>query len=77
VIIEPIINLAAKEKRDFVDKLLISGGKPLFGTVEISGAKNAALPARALAELDNHEKGMQCRIKKINNVAGQFRLRKF
>ncbi len=27
-----------------MDKLLISGGKPLFGSVEISGMKNSALP---------------------------------
>lgn len=27
-----------------MDKIVIDGGKPLFGTVEISGAKNAALP---------------------------------
>jgi len=38
-----------------VDKLLISGGKPLFGTVEISGAKNAALPAMAAALLTNEK----------------------
>lgn len=30
-----------------MDKILIKGGKPLLGTVEISGAKNAALPALA------------------------------
>ncbi len=27
-----------------MDKLVIDGGKPLAGTVSISGAKNAALP---------------------------------
>ena len=43
-----------------MDKLLIEGGTPLQGTVRISGAKNAALPAMAAAlltservELDN------------------------
>jgi len=43
-----------------MDKLLIEGGKPLEGTVRISGAKNAALPCMAAAlltcervELDN------------------------
>jgi UDP-N-acetylglucosamine 1-carboxyvinyltransferase len=43
-----------------MDKLLIEGGRPLEGTVRISGAKNAALPAMAAAlltsdrvELDN------------------------
>ena len=30
-----------------MDKILIKGGKPLLGTVDISGAKNAALPALA------------------------------
>lgn len=30
-----------------MDKILITGGKPLYGTVKISGAKNAALPAMA------------------------------
>src|SRR5579864_2564477 len=46
--------------RDVMDKLLIEGGKPLEGTVRISGAKNAALPCMAAAlltcdrvELDN------------------------
>lgn len=34
-----------------MDKLLIEGGKPLEGTVHISGAKNAALPAMAAALL--------------------------
>ena len=35
-----------------MEKIIINGGKPLFGEVEISGAKNAALaiiPAAALA----------------------------
>jgi UDP-N-acetylglucosamine 1-carboxyvinyltransferase len=43
-----------------MDRLLIEGGRPLEGTVRISGAKNAALPAMAAAlltaervELDN------------------------
>ena len=34
-----------------MDKLLIEGGRPLNGTVRISGAKNAALPAMAAALL--------------------------
>jgi len=34
-----------------MDKFLISGGTPLHGTVEISGAKNAALPAMAASLL--------------------------
>jgi hypothetical protein len=34
-----------------MDKLVIRGGTPLLGTVRISGAKNAALPAMAAALL--------------------------
>ena len=34
-----------------MDRFKISGGKPLAGTVQISGAKNAALPAMAAALL--------------------------
>jgi UDP-N-acetylglucosamine 1-carboxyvinyltransferase len=34
-----------------VDKIVIQGGKPLFGDVQISGAKNAALPILASALL--------------------------
>ena len=34
-----------------MDKLIIDGGKPLSGSVEISGAKNAVLPIMALALL--------------------------
>jgi UDP-N-acetylglucosamine 1-carboxyvinyltransferase len=42
----------AKDKRgDGVDKFLIKGGRPLHGAVEISGAKNSALPAMAAALL--------------------------
>ena len=34
-----------------MDKFLIHGGRKLEGTVRISGAKNAALPAMAAALL--------------------------
>ena len=34
-----------------MDKFLIKGGKPLDGTVAISGAKNSALPAMAASLL--------------------------
>src|SRR5215472_12309780 len=37
--------------RSLMDKLVIRGGNPLIGTVRISGAKNAALPAMAAALL--------------------------
>src|SRR6266436_8793470 len=36
-----------------MDKFRIRGGKPLHGTVRISGAKNSALPAMAAALLTN------------------------
>jgi len=36
-----------------MDKLVIRGGNPLHGTVRVSGAKNAALPAMAAALLTN------------------------
>lgn len=38
-----------------MDKLLINGGKPLDGKVQISGAKNAALPAMAASLLTEEE----------------------
>ncbi len=38
-----------------MDKLLIIGGKPLHGKVQISGAKNAALPAMAASLLTEEE----------------------
>src|SRR3982751_4910505 len=34
-----------------MDKLVIRGGNPLLGTIRVSGAKNAALPAMAAALL--------------------------
>ena len=34
-----------------MDKFVIRGGNPLLGTMRISGAKNAALPAMAAALL--------------------------
>src|SRR5512142_2016185 len=36
---------------NFMDKFVIRGGNPLVGTVRVSGAKNAALPAMAAALL--------------------------
>ncbi|ORU90971.1 MAG: UDP-N-acetylglucosamine 1-carboxyvinyltransferase [Cycloclasticus sp. symbiont of Poecilosclerida sp. N] len=37
-----------------MDKLIIQGGRPLFGEIRISGAKNAALPILAGALLAEH-----------------------
>ncbi|MCX5759607.1 MAG: UDP-N-acetylglucosamine 1-carboxyvinyltransferase, partial [Candidatus Hydrogenedentes bacterium] len=34
-----------------MDKILIRGGKPLHGSVQVRGAKNAALPLMAAAIL--------------------------
>ena len=36
-----------------MDKIEIVGGKPLTGTINISGAKNAALPIMAASLLTN------------------------
>ena len=41
----------AQSIRLFMDKLVIRGGSPLLGTIRVSGAKNAALPAMAAALL--------------------------
>jgi UDP-N-acetylglucosamine 1-carboxyvinyltransferase len=38
-----------------MDKFLIKGGKPLHGTVRISGAKNSALPVMAAALLTSDQ----------------------
>ncbi len=38
-----------------MDKLVISGGRPLRGTVRVSGAKNAALPAMVASLLTEEE----------------------
>ena len=38
-----------------MDKIEIFGGKPLVGTISISGAKNAALPIMAASLLTNNE----------------------
>jgi UDP-N-acetylglucosamine 1-carboxyvinyltransferase len=42
-----------------MDKFLIEGGRPLSGTVPISGAKNAALPAMAAALLTSEPLHLQ------------------
>ena len=41
-----------------MDRILISGGVPLEGTVEISGAKNAALPIMAAGLLTDERSGL-------------------
>ena len=47
--------LIATQKGIPLDKLLIKGGKPLYGRIVTSGAKNAALPAMAAALLTAEE----------------------
>src|SRR5258708_28744346 len=38
-------------RESFMDKFVIRGGNPLVGSIRVSGAKNAALPAMAAAIL--------------------------
>ncbi len=47
-----------------MDKLIINGGKPLSGTISISGAKNAALPILSACILAEGN----CNLKNIPNV---------
>ncbi|MGV7220779.1 MAG: UDP-N-acetylglucosamine 1-carboxyvinyltransferase [Nitrospinales bacterium] len=56
-----------------MDKIVIQGGKPLHGQVEISGAKNAALPVLAATILTsgrNHISGLP----KVQDVVTMIRL---
>jgi len=56
-----------------VDKIIIRGGKPLHGQVDINGAKNAALPTLAatlLTEGRSHIKGLP----RVRDVATMVRL---
>src|SRR6476660_2069958 len=39
------------QSKGLMDKFVIRGGNPLLGTIRVSGAKNAALPAMAAALL--------------------------
>ncbi|MDO5115414.1 MAG: UDP-N-acetylglucosamine 1-carboxyvinyltransferase [Synergistaceae bacterium] len=43
--------MGMNEERKLADKMLVRGGKPLNGTVDIQGAKNAALPIMAASIL--------------------------
>src|SRR5260221_123587 len=42
---------AVEPRESFMDKFVIRGGNPLAGSIRVSGAKNAALPAMAAAIL--------------------------
>src|SRR5262249_7699604 len=43
--------LLQNQSKGLMDKFVIRGGNPLLGTIRVSGAKNAALPAMAAALL--------------------------
>jgi len=46
-----LFHSASGNDADHMDKFVIRGGTPLLGTIRVSGAKNAALPAMAAALL--------------------------
>ncbi len=56
-----------------MDKLLIRGGKPLSGTVAMSGAKNAALPILCAALL-SEEALVLDNVPKLHDVASMLKL---
>ncbi|MCG2712433.1 MAG: UDP-N-acetylglucosamine 1-carboxyvinyltransferase, partial [Candidatus Omnitrophica bacterium] len=55
-----------------MDKIIIEGGVPLRGTIEISGAKNAALPIIAAALLTEEK----CVIKNVPALRDVFTMLK-
>lgn len=62
-----------REDRDSLEKLVIKGGRPLYGSVKISGAKNSAiavLPATLLADSPSTLENMP----KIRDVAVYLQL---
>ncbi|MBE7522386.1 MAG: UDP-N-acetylglucosamine 1-carboxyvinyltransferase [Burkholderiales bacterium] len=54
-------------RNDVVDKLVIEGGRPLEGTVAVSGAKNAALPILCAALLADEPLELS-QVPKLNDV---------
>ncbi len=56
-----------------MDKLLIEGGRPLEGSVRISGAKNAALPAMAAALLTSERVELE-NIPRVRDIITMGRL---
>lgn len=50
-----------------MDKIIIAGGKPLSGTIEISGAKNATLPILAATLLSSEPQRLQ-RVPKVVDI---------
>ena len=69
--IAPSARAAARARpegaRDIVDKLVIEGGRPLRGTVAVSGAKNAALPILCAALLTDEPLELT-QVPKLNDV---------
>jgi UDP-N-acetylglucosamine 1-carboxyvinyltransferase len=55
----------ARAKEGAMEKIIISGGNPLRGTVEISGSKNAALPIIAATLLTSEP----CTIRGVPNLS--------
>ena len=56
-----------------MDKLLIRGGKPLQGTVEVAGAKNAALPELCAALLTDQQVELR-NVPRLQDVATMLKL---
>lgn len=56
-----------------MDKLVIRGGNPLLGTIRISGAKNAALPAMAAALLTDEPVTLE-NIPQVRDIETERRL---
>ncbi len=58
-----------------MDKIVIEGGRPLEGTVKISGAKNAVLPVLA-ATLMTRGRNIIEGVPKVRDVATMIQLLK-
>ena len=56
-----------------MDKFLITGGTPLYGTIRVSGAKNSALPCMAAAILTNDEVILE-NIPHVRDIATEHKL---
>ena len=56
-----------------MDRFVVKGGRPLSGTVEISGAKNAVLPLMTAALLVNGETTLK-RVPNLKDTRTMIRL---
>src|ERR1700687_1187358 len=61
------------QERGPVDKFLIEGGRRLEGSVEISGAKNAALPALAATLLTSETVRLE-NVPRVHDISTMARL---